>query len=105
VSLELAAIIAELITDAEPHGGTGGPTESFVSVGLEANQVVSRINNDSCTRSHFTPHLGSFLVDELAAEIDGRIERRFGKNGAAITLSFPMELDQATERQKFAHFS
>ena len=96
-------IIAELITNAERHGGSCGPGAIFVSVGLEANQVVCRVSNSSTT-SKFTPHQGTFLVDALAAEIEGRIERRFGENGATITLSFPTEIDQSPDRQKFSYF-
>jgi two-component sensor histidine kinase len=97
-------IMSELITNAERHGGSCGPAAISVSVGLEGNQVVCRVSNDSSTTSKFTPHQGTFLVDALAAEIEGRIERRFGENGASITLSFPTEIDRSPERQKLSYF-
>jgi two-component sensor histidine kinase len=97
-------IIAELITNAERHGESCGPAAIFVSVGLEVNQVVCRVSNDGSTTSKCTPHQGTLLVDALAAEIEGRIERRFGENGATITLSFPAEIDQSPERQKLSYF-
>jgi two-component sensor histidine kinase len=87
-------IVAELITNAERHGAASGPAKIVVSAYLDANEVVCRVANDSFTTSMFTPGLGTYLVDELAAEIDGRIERRFDEKGVMITLSFPADSEQ-----------
>jgi two-component sensor histidine kinase len=82
-------IVAELITNAGRHGAASGHAEIFVSAYLDANQVVCRVANNSSTTSMFTPGLGMRLVDALAAEINGRIERRFDETRTSITLSFP----------------
>jgi two-component sensor histidine kinase len=56
--------------------------------------------NNGPVMSTLRPGLGTCLVDALAAELDGRIERRFGENGAMISLSFPAGSYQPSERQK-----
>ena len=94
-------IVAELITNAARHGASSGPAEIFVSVGFDAGQVVCRVCNNGPITSNFRPGLGMSLVDALAAELDGGIERRFGENGAMITLSFPPGSYLPSERQKF----
>ena len=93
-------IVAELITNAARHDASSGPGEIFVSVGFDAGQVVCRVCNNGPITSNFRPGLGMSLVDALAAELDGGIERRFGENGAMITLSFPAQSYQPSERHK-----
>jgi two-component sensor histidine kinase len=87
-------IVAELITNAERHGVVSGPAKIFVSAYSDANEIVCRVANNSFTASAFAPGLGTYLVDELAAEINGRIERRFDEKGVMITLSFPADSEQ-----------
>ena len=93
-------IVAELITNAARHDASSGPGEIFVSVGFDAGQIVCRVCNNGPVTSTLRPGLGTCVVDALAAELDGRIERRFGENGAVITLSFPAGSYQPSERQK-----
>ena len=61
----------------------------FVSVAANAGQVVCRVSDNGAATAAFGPGLGTRLVDALAVELDGHVERRFGDEGATITLMFP----------------
>ena len=82
-------IVSELITNAARHGLPSGRGEIFVSVAANAAQVVCRVSDNGAATAAFRPGLGTRLVDALAAELDGHVERRFGGDGATITLMFP----------------
>jgi two-component sensor histidine kinase len=84
-------IVSELITNAARYGLPSGRGEIFVSVAANAAQVVCRVSDNGSTGTIFTPGLGIRVVDTLAAELDGQVDRRLSKNGATITLSFPAE--------------
>ena len=82
-------IVSELITNAARHGLPSGRGEIFVSVGVNAGRVVCRVSDNGAATAALRPGLGTRLVDALAAELDGHVERRFGGDGATITLTFP----------------
>jgi len=82
-------IVSELITNAARHGLPSGHGEIFVSVAANAGQVVCRVSDNGAATAAFGPGLGTRLVDALAVELDGHVERRFGDDGATITLMFP----------------
>jgi two-component sensor histidine kinase len=82
-------IVCELITNAARHGLPSGRGEIFGSVAANATQIVCRVSDNGKATAAFRPGLGTCLVDALAAELDGHIERRFGGDGATITLRFP----------------
>ena len=84
-------IVSELITNAARHGLPPGRGEIFVSVAANAAQVVCRVSDNGAATAAFRPGLGTRLVDALAAELDGYVERRFGEDGATITLTFPVQ--------------
>jgi hypothetical protein len=44
------------------------------------------------------PGIGTKLVDALANELEGSIERQFGQSGATVLLSFPMDPIMIDER-------
>jgi two-component sensor histidine kinase len=78
-------IVSELINNAARHGLPSGRGEIFISAGVNAGRVVCRVSDNGATAT-VRPGLGTRLVDALAAELDGHVERRFG--GATITLTF-----------------
>jgi len=69
-----------------------GRGEIFISVAANGGQVVCRVSDNGSTGTILTPGLGTRVVDTLAAELDGQVDRRFSQNGATITLSFPAGL-------------
>jgi two-component sensor histidine kinase len=82
-------IVSELITNAARHGLPSARGEIFISVTANPAQVVCRVSDSGAATAAFRPGLGTRLVDALAAELDGHVERRFGEDGATITLTFP----------------
>lgn len=82
-------IVSELITNAARHGLPSGRGEIFMSVAADAGQIVCRVSDNGEASAAFRPGLGTRLVDALAAELDGHVERRFGESGTTITLTFP----------------
>ena len=84
-------IVSELITNAARHGLPSGPGEICVLLAADAGQVVCRVSDNGSAAATITPGLGTRIVDALAAELDGRVERRFGETGATITLTFPAQ--------------
>jgi two-component sensor histidine kinase len=86
-------ILAELITNASRHafGSTGG--NIVVHATIESGRVICEVSdNGGGFARHATPGVGTLIVDTLAAEIGGSIERRRGRAGTIVTLSFPSDL-------------
>jgi two-component sensor histidine kinase len=82
-------IVSELITNAARHGLPSERGEVFISVAANAAQVVCQVSDNGAATAAFSSGIGTRLVDALAAELDGHVERRFGEDGAMITLTFP----------------
>ena len=82
-------IVSELITNAARHGSSSGRGEILISVATNAGRVVCRVSDKGAATAAFKPGLGTRLVDALAADLDGHVERRFSEDGATITLTFP----------------
>jgi anti-sigma regulatory factor (Ser/Thr protein kinase) len=91
-------IVSELITNAARHGLPSGRGEIFISAGVNADGVVCRVSDNGAATAALRPGLGTRLVDALAAELDGHVERRFGGDGATITLTFP------AQSHRYAHW-
>jgi len=86
-------ILAELITNASRHafGSVGG--NIVVYAAIESGRIICEVSDDgggSARRA--TPGVGTLIVDALAAEIGGSIERRRGAGGSTMALSFPSGL-------------
>jgi two-component sensor histidine kinase len=94
-------IIAELITNAARHASFSQAGRVWVSVESVAERIICRVSDNGSSRTVFNPGLGSLLVNALAKEIHGRIERQFGASGAMITLSFPRETRSLADRIDF----
>ena len=86
-------IVAELISNASRHASLAPGGRVCVSIDSGFGRIICRVSDDGASCATFNPGLGSVIVDSLAEEIDGCIERRFGKCGTTITLSFPSETD------------
>jgi two-component sensor histidine kinase len=86
-------ILAELITNASRHafGSAGGNIVVYATI--ESGRIICEVSDDgggSARRA--TSGVGTLIVDTLAAEIGGSIERRPGPGGTIVTLSFPSGL-------------
>jgi two-component sensor histidine kinase len=86
-------IVAELITNASRHafGPAGG--NILVYATIESGRVICEVSDDGGgSASRAIPGTGTLIVDELAVEIGGSIERRAERAGTIVTLSFPSDL-------------
>lgn len=84
-------ILSELITNASRHAF--GPKGGKISAAISVNQgfVVCQVSDDGKSASTPRAGLGTQLIDAIAADLDGNVERCFTKEGAAVTLRFPKE--------------
>jgi two-component sensor histidine kinase len=87
----VSLIIAELITNALRHAFITHGGRVSVSIEIETERIICRVSDDGPSCTTFNPGLGSQLVNAIANEIEGRVERRFSGSGTTITLSFPKE--------------
>ena len=82
-------IASELITNAVRHGFRGGPGAITIEMATSAGQVQCRVRDDGRAVLAPTAGNGTHLVDSLAKELGGFVDRRFGHNGTSVLLSFP----------------
>jgi two-component sensor histidine kinase len=84
-------IISELITNASRHAYPSQAGRISVAVGTAAGQIICRVSDDGSPSATVKRGLGSELVDGLAADLDGYIERVHKASGTTITLFFPQD--------------
>lgn len=82
-------IVSELITNAVRHGFGGQGGAIVVEVMTSGRQVRCRVADNGRPGLKLEPGRGSRIVDALAQELDGRVERRFGERGGAVVVTFP----------------
>jgi two-component sensor histidine kinase len=87
-------IISEFITNASRHAFTSQAGRISVAVETAAGQVICRVSDDGSPTATLKRALGSELVDALAADLDGYVERIHKASGTTITLFFPEDLDE-----------
>jgi two-component sensor histidine kinase len=87
-------IISELITNASRHAFTSQAGRISVAVETAAGQIICRVSDDGSPSAALKRGLGSELIDALAADLDGHVERIHKASGTTITLFFPQDLDE-----------
>jgi two-component sensor histidine kinase len=87
-------IISELITNASRHAFTSQAGRISVAVETAAANVICRVSDDGSPTATLKRGLGSELVDALAADLDGYVERIHKPSGTTMTLVFPKGLDE-----------
>ena len=90
-SWRASLIIAELMTNSVRHAWSTGGGRICVVVATDGVDVVCKIGDDGKSLSLVTPGVGSQLVDALADELEARLSRSYTKQGATITLCFPVK--------------
>jgi two-component system, chemotaxis family, sensor kinase Cph1 len=84
-------IVSELIRNASLHASFSDHGRIAVSIDVASDRVLCRVSDDGSPAAAYVPGVGTRLVDALANELDGSVERQFGSAGASVTLSFPVE--------------
>jgi two-component sensor histidine kinase len=87
-------IISELIRNASRHAFTSQAGRISVAVETAAGQIICRVSDDGSPTATLKRGLGSELIDALAADLDGYVERIHKASGTTITLFFPQDLDE-----------
>jgi two-component sensor histidine kinase len=82
-------VVAELINNSCRHAFASRSGCIFVAVGESHDRVFCNVSDDGSPAEIGGAGLGTRIVDALAAELDGLVERQFGKSGATVMLSFP----------------
>jgi two-component sensor histidine kinase len=82
-------VVAELINNSFRHAFASRSGCIFVSVGESFDRAFCNVIDDGSPVEIGGAGLGTRIVDALAAELDGLVERRFSNSGARVTLSFP----------------
>jgi two-component sensor histidine kinase len=87
-------IISELITNASRHAFTSRAGRISVAVETAAGHIICRVSDDGSLTATLKRGLGSELIDALAADLDGYVERIHKASGTTVTLFFPQDLDE-----------
>jgi two-component sensor histidine kinase len=85
-------IISELITNALRHAFASRGGRISVAVKAAPGQVICRVSDDGSPTASLKRGLGSELIDALAADLDGCVERVQSASGTTVTLFFPQAI-------------
>lgn len=96
-------IISELITNALRHAFTSQAGRISVAVKAASGQVICRVSDDGSPTTSLKRGLGSELIDALAADLDGHVERIHKASGTTITLFFPQDIDEPPTEEVTNH--
>jgi two-component sensor histidine kinase len=91
-------IISELITNASRHAFRSAAGCISVVIECVSGEVVCCVSDDGSAVDTAKRGLGTELVDALAADLDGNVERDFATSGTTITLRFPRTINEANTR-------
>jgi two-component sensor histidine kinase len=82
-------VVAELINNSCRHAFDSRSGCIFVTVGESSDRIFCSVSDDGSPAEIGEAGLGTRIVDAIAAELDGLVERRFSQSGATVMLSFP----------------
>lgn len=83
-------ILSELITNASRHAFQARGGSISVALTIARGQVVCSVGDDGSSPKTPKPGLGTQIIDALAKDLEGDIDRRHTRSGTAIILRFPM---------------
>jgi two-component sensor histidine kinase len=88
-------ILSELITNASRHAFETRGDRISVAITVACGQVVCTVGDNGSSVRTPKAGLGTQLVDAIAGDLEGRIQRCYSESGTAITLSFPKDTRSA----------
>jgi two-component sensor histidine kinase len=89
----LGMVVHELITNAVRHAFADGSGEVRVELSTVGALVKCCVLDDGSAAPNVQPHHGLRIVRELARDLKGRFEQRFGSRGSRSILVFPRDGD------------
>jgi len=84
----IGLILIELLTNAAKHGRRGG--EIAVELRLSDQHLMCSVVNETCAKSKPGTGAGHAIIDILANQIGGRLERHIHGTRIAVGLVVPM---------------
>jgi two-component system, sensor histidine kinase PdtaS len=90
-SWRASLIVAELISNSCRHAFSAQAGCVSVTVSAISERIRCEVSDDGSPAPSFYPGLGTHLVDALATELGGCVERQFTDRGTTVTLSFPKD--------------
>jgi two-component sensor histidine kinase len=85
-------IISELIANSARHAFASRGGRITVSIRTASAQVICRVIDDGSPTATLKRGLGTELIDALATDVDGYIERLHKASGTTVTVCFPRDL-------------
>jgi two-component sensor histidine kinase len=86
-------IVSELITNTSRHAFVSQAGRISVAVKTASGQVICHVSDDGAPTATLKRGLGTELIDALAADLDGYVERLHKTPGTTVTLCFPQGLE------------
>lgn len=84
----IGLILIELLTNAAKHGRPGG--DIAVEMRTVDEHLICSVMNESCAKAKSGSGAGRAIVEILAGQIDGRLERRVDDARMAVRLMVPI---------------
>jgi two-component sensor histidine kinase len=82
-------IVSELITNAARHAFAGRPGEIRVELLHAGGLVKCTVSDNGSAPADVQPGRGIRIVEQLAKELNGSFERKFGFAGTTAAVVFP----------------
>jgi two-component sensor histidine kinase len=82
-------IVSELITNCVRHGLSGAGGEIAIQIGRSRGDVLCTVSDNGRATCGAALGRGGQVIDALAKELGGFVERRYGAHGTTVVLSFP----------------
>jgi two-component sensor histidine kinase len=82
-------IVSELITNCVRHGFKGAGGEIAIQIARSRSTVLCTVSDNGRAACGAALGRGGQVVDALAKELGGFVERRYGARGTTVVLSFP----------------
>lgn len=87
----MGMIVSELIANSARHAFEGNGGSILVELASRAGCIECTVTDSGRASGNASPGHGSKIVQELAGDLNGRLDHVFGPQGTAVTLSFPLE--------------
>jgi two-component sensor histidine kinase len=84
-------ILSELITNASRHAFDSRGDRISVAITVACGQVVCTVGDNGSSVRAPRSGLGTQLVNAIAEDLEGSIQRCYSESGTVITLSFPKD--------------
>jgi two-component sensor histidine kinase len=95
-------IVAELVTNAVRHAFGDECGAITVDIARSADRVYCRVRDNGRATRPYVAGQGTGVVDALATELGGALDRQFAAQGTTVVLSFPDPADGVGPRGETA---